>query len=88
MLICDLCGGKNKVEAYALSFEIRHRDKEPIGTTYSQDVCDNCYTKLYNMIHLYNGSPALHGVLSKGLDLKQKVTQEVTAKEVADHYNR
>lgn len=88
MLICDLCGGRNKVEACALSFEIKQRDKEPIGTLYSQDVCNDCYTKLYNMIRIYNGSPALHGVLSKGLDLKENVTRGVTAKEVADYYDK
>lgn len=70
MLICDLCGGKDKVEPYGLTFEINQRDKKPVGTTYSRDVCEGCYTKLYNMIHVYNNSPALHTVLSNGLDLK------------------
>lgn len=74
MLICDLCGGKNKVESYNVSFEINRNDDKPVGTRYNRDICTDCYTKLHNMI-IYNNSPALHTVLSKGLDLKPIVTR-------------
>lgn len=75
MLICDLCGSKDKVNSYGLSFEILQRDKEPIGTICNQDVCDVCHTKLYNMIHVTNNSPTLDQVLAKGLDCKQNITR-------------
>lgn len=89
MLICDLCGGKDNVESTSLSFEVRRKtDEKPLGTLYSQDICQTCHTQLYNMIHVYNNSLSLTGVLSKGLDLKQKVTRGATAKNVEDHYNR
>ena len=70
MLICDLCGGKDNVSSARLEFDIRRVDQDPIGTMYTQDVCQNCYTKIDKMIHAHKDSLTLGGVLSKGLDLK------------------
>lgn len=91
MLICDFCGclrGKNKIDTLVLEFNMRRPNQEPKGIIYSQDVCENCYTKIYNMLYGYNQSLNLSGVLSQGLDLKPHVTRGVIEKEVADHYNR
>lgn len=72
MLVCDLCGGKDKVSSIRLEFNIQRIDEKSVGTMYTQDVCDKCHTKLYNMIHILNNTPALDWVLAKGLDCKNK----------------
>lgn len=75
MLVCDLCGSKDKVSSARLEFDIHRLDEKPVGTMYPRDVCEVCYTKLYNMIHVYNQSPTLDQVLAKGLDCKEVITR-------------